>query len=384
MYLVQRGQGHLVFLEKVLSGFVEDNLRLKPNFSVLLGIRYYWQNYFHHDSDNFAPRFAFAYAPSTNSKTVIRGGAGMFYDRTGPRPISDLLHFNGVNLLRFILGDPTYPITPSSLMGVPTSVVTLDPQARIPYSLQYGIGVERQITATSTLSAAYVGSRGIDLFRSIDANAPMPPAYAPRPNPHLGQNREIQSEGYQRSNALELTFRGSPSKFFTGQIQYTLSKTYNNTSGITYFPANSYDPSADWARSDEDRRHKLDLLGSVQATRFFNIGTALSLYSGAPVNVTTGSDNNHDGIANDRPAGVSRNSLCGPGLIGLDVNVSHDFVLPKWRKEAPRMTVSLNSFNVLNHANATTYVGVVTSPFFGRAVATLPARRMQLNLQLKF
>ncbi len=60
-YLVQRGQGHLVFLEKSLAGFIEDNFRLKPNFSVSLGMRYYWQNYFHDDPDNFAPRFGFAF-----------------------------------------------------------------------------------------------------------------------------------------------------------------------------------------------------------------------------------------------------------------------------------------------------------------------------------
>jgi hypothetical protein len=378
-YLVQRGEGHLVFLEKVVSGFIEENMRLKPNLSVSLGARYYWQNYFHDDSNNVAPRFGFAYAPSKNSKTVIRGGAGVFYDRTGPRPIADLLHFNGVSLLRFIASDPTYPVTPSSLVGVPTSVVVLDPRTRIPYTLQYSLGVERQVTAKSTFSATYVGFSGIDLFRSIDVNAPPPPDYLARPNPNLGQEREIQSEGYQKSNALELTFRGKPSKFFTGQVQYTLSKTYNNTSGITYFPANSYDPSAEWARSGDDRRHGFDLLGSVQASRFFTVGTALSLYSGKPVTITTGSDNNRDGIANDRPVGVPRNSLPGPGLIGLDVSVSHDFVLSKSRKEAPRLTVSLNSFNLLNHENDVTYVGV-----FGRAVASLPPRRMQLNLQFNF
>ena len=240
------------------------------------------------------------------------------------------------------------------------------------------------MTAKSTFSATYVGFRGIDLFRSIDVNAPPPPDYLARPNPNLGQEREIQSEGYQKSNALELTFRGKPSKFFTGQVQYTLSKTYNNTSGITYFPANSYDPSAEWARSGDDRRHKFDLLGSVQASRFFTVGTALSLYSGKPVTITTGSDNNRDGIANDRPVGVPRNSLPGPGLIGLDVSVSHDFVLSKSRKETPRLTVSLNSFNLLNHEHDVTYVGVITSPFFGRAVASLPPRRMQLNLQFNF
>jgi hypothetical protein len=383
-YLVQQGQGHLVFLEKVLSGFIEDNVRLKPNLSVSLGMRYYWQNYFHDDPDNFAPRLGFAFAPSQNSKTVIRGGAGTFYDRTGPRPIADLLHFNGINLLRFIVDHPTYPVTAASLMGVPTSVVVLAPGARIPYTIQYSLGIERQLTAKSTLSATYVGSRGIRLFRSIDANAPPPPDYVARPSPNLGQARQLQTEGYQKSNSFELTFRGRASKYFNGQAQYTLNRTYNNTSGVTYFPANSYDPLADWARSDNDRRHKFDLLGSAQPTRFFSVGLALSLYSGKPVDVTTGSDNNHDGVTNDRPPGVPRNALHGPGLVNLDLNLAHDFVLSKSRKEAPTLTVSLNSFNVLNHRNDVTYVGVITSPFFGRAVQAQPPRRMQLDLQFKF
>lgn len=383
-YITQRGQGHVVFLERVISGFIEDNIRLKPNFSVYLGMRYYWQNYFHDDPNNFAPRLGFAYAPSKNSKTVIRGGAGVFFDRTGPSPIADLLHFNGVNLLRFIIDNPPYPITPSVLSGTPASVVVLDPRARIPYTVQYSIGMERQVTAKSTLSATYVGFRGIDLFRSIDANAPLPPDYLARANSNLGQEREIHSEGYQKSNALELTFRGKSSRFFSGQVQYTLGKTYNDTSGITYFPANSYDPRADWARSDNDRRHKFDLLGSAQPTKFFMLGMALSLYSGKPVDVTTGSDNNHDGITNDRPASLPRNTLHGPGLVSLDLNVSHDFVLSKGRKEARTLAVSLDSFNVLNHKNDATYVGIITSPFFGRAVQAQPPRRMQVNVQFKF
>lgn len=383
-YLVQRGQGHLVFLEKVLSGFIEDNIRLRPNFSISLGVRYYWQNYFHEDANNLAPRFGFAFAPGTQGKAVIRGGAGTFYDRTGPRPIADLLHFNGENLLRFIVDKPTYPVTPGSLTGVPTSVVALDPNARIPRTIQYSLGVERQLGPKTTLSATYVSSRGIDLFRSIDANAPVPRAYAGRPNANIGQERTIHSQGYQKSNALELTFRGRPSKYFNGQVQYTLNKTYNNTSGVTYFPGNSYDPSADWARADTDRRHKFDLLGSAQPTKFFSVGVALSLYSGKPVNVTTGSDNNGDGIANDRPGGLSRNTLHGPGFINLDLNVAHDFVLFKSRKEAPKLSVSLSSFNVLNHRNDLTYVGVITSPFFGRAVQAHPPRRIQLGVQYTF
>jgi hypothetical protein len=167
-------------------------------------------------------------------------------------------------------------------------------------------------------------------------------------------------------------------------VQYTLSKTYNNTSGITYFPADSFNPAADWARSDNDRRHKFDLLGSMHPTKLFTLGAALSLYSGKPVDVTTGSDDNHDGVVNDRPAGLPRNTLHGPGLINLDLNISHDFVLSRKRKEAQILAVTLNSFNVLNHQNDVTFVGVITSPFFAQPVAALPPRRLQLNLEYKF
>jgi protocatechuate 3,4-dioxygenase beta subunit len=384
-YQLQTGQGHVVFLERVISGFVEDNIRLKPNFSLYAGVRYYFQNYFHDEPHNFAPRLSFAYAPTAGSKTVIRGGFGVFYDRTGPSPIGDLLHFNGVNLLRFIVDQPlvTYPINPAALAQVPTSLVTLDSHTRIPYSLQYSIGVERQVTAKSTASAVYIGNRGIDSFRSVDANAPVNGSVV-RPNPALGQDRQIQPEGYLKGNALELTFRGKPSKYFSGQIQYTLSRTYNNTSGITFFPANSYNAAADWGRSDNDRLHKFDLLASSQPTRLFTFGAALSLYAGKPVTITTGADDNHDGIINDRPAGVGRNTMAGPGTINLDLNLSHDFPMSKKKEEAKVLTVSLNSFNVLNHPNYLTYVGTITSPLFGRPVAAQPPRRMQLDVQFKF
>lgn len=383
-YLVQTGQGHVAFLERVLCVFVEDNIRMTPNFSLYMGVRYYWQNYFHNDSDNFAPRISFAYAPSAKSKTVIRGGAGIFYDRTGPSPIGDLLHFNGVNLLRFLVESPAhFPVQPGDLSGVPTSIVTLDPRARIPYAVQYSIGVERQITAKTTFSAVYIGNRGINVFRSIDANAPLPGSVV-RPNPIVGQVREMQSDGYLKGNALELTFRGKLNKYFSGQVQYTTGRTDNDTSGITFFPASSYNAAADWGRSDNDRLHKFDLLASTQAIKFFTLGVALSVYSGKPVNITSGGDDNHDGILNDRPAGIARNTMPGPGMIDLDLNVSHDFPLSKAKKETKVISLSLNSFNVLNHPNYVTYIGAISSSLFGKPVAAQPPRRLQLDVQFKF
>ena len=62
----------------------------------------------------------------------------------------------------------------------------------------------------------------------------------------------------------------------------------------------------------------------------------------------------------------------GPGLINLDLNVSHEFMLSKRRKEAQTLAVTLNSFNVLNQQNDVTYIGVISSPFFAQAVAAFP------------
>ena len=396
-FRIQTGNGHLVFWQRDASGFIEDSIRLKPNFSVTLGVRYYYQNYFNSDVNNFAPRFAFAFAPAAKGKTVLLGGAGVFYDRSGPRPIADLLHYNGVNLLRQFLplttgGLVPYPVMPADLVDVPTSLVTLDPNARIPYIVQYSFGVERQITAKSTLSATYVGTRGIDLFVSRDVNAPLPPFYLARPDAALGQNRQDQSEGYQKGNSLEVTFRGAPSKYFTGQAQYILSKIYNNTSGITYFPGNSNFPNLDWARSDNDRRNKFDLLGTFQPSDLFSLGVALQAYSGKPVNITTGLDSNGDGVFNDRPNGglAARNSLHGPGMLNLDVNVARDFHFQKEKKNGPVLTASLNIFNVLNHPNYVSYIGVIgadggpVNPNFGLPTSAYPGRRFQVNLEFKF
>lgn len=123
----------------------------------------------------------------------------------------------------------------------------------------------------------------------------------------------------------------------------------------------------------------------MKAGKYFNLGTAVTLNTGAPYTLTTGRDDNHDSLTLERPAGVRRNTLEGPGLAQLDLRWSREFYLSKKKLDkGPTVTVGVNALNVTNRVNFAGYVGNLSSPFFGRAVAARPSRRLQLSCQLTF
>src|SRR5882757_11257210 len=100
-----------------------------------------------------------------------------------------------------------------------------------------------------------------------------------------------------------------------------------------------------------------------------------------PFDVLTGADNNHDGVLADRPAGIDRNGGHGPTYADLDLNLTHTFLLGEHFKQSETLRITLSSFNVLNHPDDLSYAGVDTSPFFRRAVAAYPPRRMQISAE---
>jgi hypothetical protein len=151
--LKQSGNGHVVFVEKVVGGFWQDEIRVRPNLQIAAGIRYDWQNFFH-DNNNIAPRLSVAYAPGKDKKTVVRTGAGFFYDRTGPGPIFDLIRYDGLRLQQYLISNPLFP---DPFAVGPTSITKLDPTVQIPYTLQYGASVERQLSKATTFTVSYTG-----------------------------------------------------------------------------------------------------------------------------------------------------------------------------------------------------------------------------------
>jgi hypothetical protein len=386
-FVQQAGNGKIIFWEKVLAGFFLDDIRLRPNLTVSVAARYDWQNYFH-DNNNVSPRIAFAYSPAHHPKTVFRGGAGVFYDRTGAQPIFDLLRYDGHRLLQYVVTNPGFPDPWSNALQsqtAPTSVVRLARDVRIPYLMQFGIGIERQLRKSTTLSINYTGNDGVGMFRSRDINAPLPPFYAARPDPIYSVFRQIESSGRLESHSLEVALRGDVTRFFSGMMQYTLGRAYNNTAGINSFPANNYDLSGEWGRADFDQRHRLNVLGTIKPGKLFNLGVGAFLNTGRPYSLTTGHDDYHVGSATARPPGVGRNTLQGPGYAEYDLRWFRDFKVAKVRNEvAPTLTVSLDAFNLFNHLNYTSYIGNRSSPFFGHAVSAQPPRRLQLSARFAF
>jgi hypothetical protein len=251
VFTAQQGIGRGLYWINEFGSFIQDQIKLNPKLQLSLGVRYDWQTFIP-DNNNLAPRFSIAYAPG-KGKTVLRFGAGVFYDRTGGDfPATVTLH-NGVVLDSIQIQNPPYPLVPGmSFASAPSDLVRFAPGVRAPYSFQSSFAVERQI-AKMTVSATYRNLTSVKSFRSRDANAPVIPANAPlggvfaRPNPSLGEVQQIESGGRGLLNALDVNVRGRAGRWFAGQAQYTLAKADNNTGGISWFPQNQYDPNNEWA-----------------------------------------------------------------------------------------------------------------------------------------
>src|SRR5579859_908537 len=382
----QTGPGRAVFWMNELGAFVQDQYQIRPYLQASFGLRYDWQTYFQSIHD-FAPRFSLAWSPG-NRKTVVRAGVGLFYDRSGAQPMADLKRYNGVIIRAFTLLNPGYPDPYSPSTGpeqLPTNLVQLASNAHVPYTTNYSLGVEQQLTKGLTLAATYRGTLGIGLFRSRDVNAPLPPDYQQRPDLALGVVRQIESEGRQIGNALDLTLSGRASRWFSGIAQYTYSHTNNNTGGIAWFPANQYSQQGEYGRADFDQRHRVNILGTINEDHWLNLGIATRYYSGMPYTETSGSDTYNTGMLNARPAGVSRNTLESGRNTQLDLRWSHNlYPFQKRSDKAPTFSLAIDAFNITNTTNYTSYIGNEQSSFFGEPTAALPARRLQFTGRLKF
>jgi len=392
------GDVHFIYHQQEAGGFIQDQFKWNSRFSITPGLRYDWQNFLANRRLGFSPRVSFAWVLDEQSKTIVRGGGGIYYDRFGSGPLLDLVRYQNARRRSITLSlDPAQladesatgcvPITNCiTLAAQPPSIAELEPDAKLPYQIQYGVSIERQLGEKATGVVSVYSARGVDSFRSVDINAPTPQSdYTERPNPEFGRIREMQPAGLWEGNGFDLSYRGRLNKYFTGFGRYTWSHYESNTSGIGWFPQNQYDPSDEWSNAGFDRRQRMGMYAMFNPESVLNLSAGIFANTGTPWTVLTGTDAYGDDLFNTRPDGVDRNTETNPSYVDLDVRWGHDFAItPNKDEEAPRVGFSAGAFNVLNHENGTAIDPVETSTSFGEVTAVGPPRRIQLGMRFQF
>jgi len=298
--------------------YAEDDWKIRPNATLSYGLRFETQNGIH-DHGDWAPRVGLAWGlggKKTAPKTIIRTGFGVFYDRFAQNLIMQAERFNGINQQQYtVTVGPqgqnqgalnsfytTYPVLPPvSGVSVATTTFKIGSELRAPYTVQAAASVERQVNKNSTLTVTYLHSQGIHQLFAVNTNAGAtgaPPAF------------EYLSEGVFKQNQLITQFNMRAGARLTLFSYYVLNYANADTSGATSYPS---DPArgitGDYGRASYDVRNRLFFGGTIALPRGFRVSPFIVANSGAPFDITTGTDLNGDSIFNDRPAFATSNTL---------------------------------------------------------------------------
>ncbi len=287
------------------------------------------------DTDNLAPRFGFTYTPGKDARTVIRGGAGIFYDKlvlgfpavaaitsgteiglTFPQGLTleiteDFVEEEGIDA---VLPGVVFPPELTLRFSTGTELET-------PYTIQANLGGDRSLGRNSALHLGATYAEGHDLAIMRDLN---PVTCIPSENPSEcfllpvhrdpmnGSIAAITTEGRSWYTAFDVGWKWRKETSFLS-ASYTWSEAedlgFDPLKGGISLPPDSDNIAAERGRSDGNRRHRFVFSGAFALPWMeLNLSTVVQLASGLPFNVTTGQDENLDGILSERPEGVGRNS----------------------------------------------------------------------------
>jgi len=438
-----------------LGPFVGDDWRIKPNFTLSLGLRWEWQTNIN-DHKDWAPRIGFAWAPGQSKtnprpKLVFRGGFGFFYDRFSDQNVLTAERYNGLVEQQYIESSPAFfaanpgffpaggnlalfnPLEALELVResgtlVPQTKYEIDKNLRAPYIIQSAITAERQLPRNTTVSLSYVNSHGLHELRESDINAPINGAYPQAP--FTGPVLLMESSGLFNQNQLITSVRSQLNSRISLNGFYMFSHADSNTDGVGTLPANPYSMAGEYGPSSLDVHQRVFIGGSISTKWDFRLSPFITMNSGAPFDIVSGTDpydttiftTARPGIASGPGPGVidtkygylnpnptpgepilPRNSGRSPGNESINLRLAKTFGFGPTREGASGMgpgfgggggrahgpggpmggmggifgnpttphrynlTFSVQARNLLNHVNPGPINGIVTSPLFGES-----------------
>ncbi len=403
--------------------YAQDEWKVAPRVTVNAGVRYDLQflETITTDANNVSPRVGLAWSPLDSRRLVVRGSAGLYYDRVPLRAVANALLSAGnttdlanlrqtsVSLSPTQAGAPTFP----NILSAPVPSVTLlnlttiDPRMQNAGSRQASVEIEQQLGLGSTISVGYQYVRGLNLIIQVNQNVPTCVASGTnngcRPNPDYANNNRYSSSADSNYHGLNVSFVQRPTSWGSYRLGYSYSTSMNNV-GEAFFssPIDPFDLSKDWGRSDDDQRHRLVLSGSVNTpaaaahtawerlSHGFQVSTMLQAYSALPFNITSGVTTVQGTAGRPIVNGsfIPRNAGEGSDFFSLGARLSRSFPLGK----TLRLEGQLEAFNLTNRVNTLTRqsnfgTGVYPTnptPTFNTITAVGDPRTLQLGVRLRF
>jgi hypothetical protein len=307
----------------------------------------------------------------------------------------------------------------------PPSPNTLSPDLTSGYLQQWSLNIQRQLGASTAVSAAYGASKGTHLIRSRDLNQPEPGPGAVasrRPTPAFAGIFYIESGANSSFQSLQLSIDRRLSRKFSMLASYTRSKSIDDTSAFLgtlpdkNFPQDSHNYRAERGLSSFDVPNRFVTAYVYQASYGFEIRGITTLQSGQPFTPILRFDNSNTGnsggiFGSDRPdllrnpalsnpsperwfdtsafaiappyhfGDAGRNIVRGPGIANFDIAIARRFTL----HEGVTLTADAQSFNLFNHTQFDLPQLFADEPTtFGRILSAKAPRQLQFSLRLAF